>query len=75
MRRSVFCLLLSLFLLALCACKNQEKTQGGLSKAVSENGISLRSGKSLALVLLEYLQVLCLVLDQFLLSQFLYTYQ
>ena len=45
MKRRVFCLLMSLFLLALCACKNSEGTQGKLSKPMSENTILQQSGK------------------------------
>ncbi len=47
MKRRVFCLFLSLFLFALCACKNSEGEQGKLSTSVSEKGVSLQSGTKL----------------------------
>ena len=47
MRKMVLCCLLCVSVLALGGCKNTEKGQGGLSKSVSENGISLPSGKTL----------------------------
>ena len=43
----MLCCLLCVSVLALGGCKNTEKGQGGLSKSVSENGISLPSGKTL----------------------------
>lgn len=47
MRKIVLYCLLCVSVLALGGCKNTEKGQGGLSKSVSENGLSLQSGKAL----------------------------
>lgn len=47
MKQRVFCLFVCVFLLGMCACKDTEGGQGGLSKSVSDNALILQSGKAL----------------------------
>ena len=47
MKQRVFCLFVCLLLLGMGACKKPEEKQGGLSKPMAENVISLQAGKTL----------------------------